>query len=104
MAIEHGCEVDPGNKDIVAHVIRTLSCGSSQVGGHSNARSTGHVAVGPLASKWVRGGLCIQVGTVIPDGAGKIAAHRIDENLVLVEFEHNVWKPPEPLALHAVPI
>ncbi len=46
----------------------------------------------------------LQVGAVVPNRIGEIPAERIDQDLVLVEFQDDVGKPPVTPALHALPI
>ena len=46
----------------------------------------------------------VQCGTVVPYWIGEIAAHGVDEDLVVVEFEDDVGKPPVALSLVAFAI
>lgn len=46
----------------------------------------------------------IQVSTVVPHWIGQIPAHRINEDLVLVELEDDVGQPPVPLPLQTLAI
>lgn len=43
----------------------------------------------------------IQCGTIIPYWICKIAAHGVYEDLIVVELEDDVGKPPVPLSLEA---
>jgi hypothetical protein len=45
-----------------------------------------------------------QVGTIVPNGIGKISAKGINQDLVFVEFQHDVREPPVTSALHALAI
>jgi hypothetical protein len=42
-----------------------------------------------------------QVSAIVPDRVVEIAVSAVDENLVLVELEDDIWEPPVSFALHA---
>lgn len=41
-----------------------------------------------------KGRFDIQISSVIPCGARDISPKSVDKDLVLVEFENDVWQPP----------
>ena len=41
----------------------------------------------------------VKCGAVHPDGVGEITSEGVDEDFILVEFEHDVGEPPELFAL-----
>jgi hypothetical protein len=43
----------------------------------------------------------VQICSVVPDRACEISTHSVDEDLVLVELEHDVGEPPVSAPLHA---
>ena len=46
----------------------------------------------------------LQIGAIVPNRAVEISSQSIYKNLVLVEFEDDIWQPPIAFALDAVPV
>jgi hypothetical protein len=45
-----------------------------------------------------------QIGTIVPNWIGEVSGEGVDQNLILVEFQDYVRKPPVTPALHALAI
>lgn len=107
MAVKHRRQIDTRHEQIIPHIVLALYWRSAEI------RRNGYIGCARDIAGNQGQSLCIsrcwngknvQLGAVIPDRVGEVAAESVNQDLVLIELEDNVGQPPIAFALEALPV